>query len=65
MIEADKSFRFPVIRPLGDICLCFIIQKHLTTLRPHNLKPHNLKSSKPYLICFNASFTTCSTGASG
>lgn len=47
MIEADKSFRFPVIRPLGDICLCFIIQKHLTTLRPHNLKPHNLITLNP------------------
>ena len=47
MIEADKSFRFPVIRFLGDICLCFIIQKHLTTLRPHNLKPHNLITLNP------------------
>lgn len=48
MIEADKSFRFPVIRPLGDICFCFIIQNHLITLRPHNLKPHNLITLNPH-----------------
>ena len=45
MIEADKSFRFPVIRPLGDICFCFIIQNHLITV-----SPHNLTTSRPYYL---------------